>query len=208
MKSFLLVILIIGLATLQSCQIEHVDKDKIEMAKKRQAEKQKQRKAEQKRKKKNKKDGIQPKEEGKGGQEITTFERLPTPAFEELTASRKQTLGAINQVNGVYVMMKDEAIKITGDSITIKGTAIDRPMTKAPAGAFIRIGANVYPVDNWTPRKKYADKAKNPDYLLTGFKLTIPTADLEKGTKFMTLLVVSSDRENYYTINEKVKIII
>lgn len=188
---------------LQSCQIELADKDKIEMAKKRQAEKQKQRKLEQQKKKKeaknNKKTAATPE---------PIKPRLPIPAFNELTASRKQTAAAINQVNGEYVMMTDEAIKIKGNTITVKGTAIDRPLAKAPSGAYIRIGAKTYPVENWTPREKFAEKAKNPDYLMTSFEVEIPIEDITPGTKMMTLLVVSSDRENYYTVNEKVKIII
>ena len=191
------------LLSLSSCQIELADKDKIEMAKKRQAEKQKQRKKEQLEKK------NQAKKDKKNQKNNPVVEeRLPTPPFEDLTASRKQTAAAINQVNGAYVMMTDDPIKIEGNSIKIKGTAIDRPLAKAPSGAYIKIGAKTFPVDTWKERKKFADKAKNPDYLMTSFEIEIPTSELTPGTKIMTLLVVSSDRENYYTVNEKVKIII
>ena len=203
MKQYLFCLIILSFTFLQSCQIEHVDKDKIEMAKKRQAEKQKQRKEEQKKKKQQKKADITSEDEI-----VAAGERLPIPSFESLTASRKQTLAAINQVNGEYVMMQEAAIKITGDVIKIKGTAIDRPMTKSPAGAYIKIGNKTFPVENWLPRKKYAEKAKNPDYLMSAFEVEIPTSEINSGTKIMTLLVVSSDRENYYTAPEKVKIII
>lgn len=186
----LLTIFTLGLFA-TSCQNDKpAQKPKSELRKKQQQKKANQRKANQKKKRKNQK----------------RAKPAALPPISKLKKSTKQTQAVIRTINDKNPGKDKQPFRITEKTITVKGVAVDTPRKTAAAGVYVKIGKQFFKTNYGQPQKAFADRAKNPKYLKSGFTVKIPKAKIKQGDYDVSLYVVSSDRKTYYEIAKTVKV--
>ncbi len=128
------------------------------------------------------------------------------PLISQLQKSEKQTHAFIKRINDKNPVIDKPPFRLTENTITIKGMAIDKPRRTAAAGVYVKIGDQFFKTDYGQSQRAYAERAKNPKYLKSAFTVTIPKHKIKQGDYDVSLCVVSSDKKKYYETAKKVKV--
>jgi hypothetical protein len=97
-------------------------------------------------------------------------------------------------------------IEIAGKKdLLITGWAVD-DRAKLPAGGVeVNIDGKLYPAVYGLDRPDVAKAYDIPAYRMSGFKASIPFADIGKGEHAMALKVYTNDKKKYFSSGEKIK---
>ena len=90
--------------------------------------------------------------------------------------------------------------------LLITGWAVD-DRAKLPAGGVeVNIDGKLYPAIYGLDRPDVAKACEIPAYRMSGFKASIPLADVGKGEHFLALKILTNDKKAYFPAGEKIKI--
>jgi hypothetical protein len=102
------------------------------------------------------------------------------------------TLGSLNYPVG------QKNIQLAADSqITISGWALDVSKNSVAGGVEVVIDKVPYVARYGTPRTDVATHFKRPDYTNSGFLLTLPRGQFNKGPHSVSIRVISNDQKTY-----------
>jgi len=95
----------------------------------------------------------------------------------------------------------------TTPAIVIGGWAVDAPAKNAAGGVFLNVdGKSDLTATYGADRQDVASVLKEPNYKMSGFGISIPTASLDKGRHTLGLKVLTADKKGYYEPSQKIAI--
>ncbi|NPD45558.1 MULTISPECIES: hypothetical protein [unclassified Lentimicrobium] len=124
----------------------------------------------------------------------------------DLIESPMKTRYVIDNINRANNF--EEAVEIKGESIEIRGWAVDDLHNSSALGMVIRIGEKYFPSDYGLPRADVAKAFTNQEFEFSGWNVIIPTKELEEGEYELSVYILSKDETTYYKddTNYKIKI--
>ena len=115
----------------------------------------------------------------------------------------------IDTIGNVTISNKQRplpVIEIAGKkNLLITGWAVDDRAKLLAGGVEVNIDGKLFPAVYGLDRPDVAKAYEIPAYKLSGFKASIPLADIGKGEHTLTLKVYTYDKKNYFSSGEKIK---
>ena len=125
------------------------------------------------------------------------------PELSSIKKSAHSTLFAVETINDIKIKDED-IIKVQGESLTVKGWAVDKPNEEKAGGVYIDIDENLYPAYYGIIRRDLLGTLNFATSTSYGFTCTIDTEELGKGRHILTIKILTNDRKSYYSSKEEI----
>ena len=124
---------------------------------------------------------------------------LPPP-LSGLSSAASSTQSRIGSINGTPIRRQNQPIVISEEAafVRITGWAVDDKAKDSAGGVYLEIDGKRFPAYYGTPTPSLAERFSIPSYQNSGFERTIPTSEIGAGTHNLSLVVLTTDGEEYY----------
>jgi hypothetical protein len=126
----------------------------------------------------------------------------PLPETSDLTPIDSSTAANITRINGKKVTGSGDAVPLPPGEVVIDvmGWAVDTEAKASAGGVYVEVGDERFPASYGLQAAGLVDALGEPGYSDSGFEAKVSVLDVEPGTHELSLVVLSQDRNSYYTV--------
>lgn len=131
--------------------------------------------------------------------------QIPPPS--ELSSIDSTTLSNIDRIDG---RLANETVVIAKRKVVVSvtGWAVDQRAKEAAGGVYVEVDGSIFPASYGSTEERVAEKFSAPDYAQSGFTARVPVLKLDPGKHELSLIVLTHDKQAYYTIPEAANIVV
>jgi hypothetical protein len=116
---------------------------------------------------------------------------------KSLADTNSETLIAFDEIGG-QPPKPGVPIVVKTPSLFVRGWAVDQRSKSAAGGVIVNVDGKDFLAAYGSPRPDVAANLHSPDYVNSGFTVSLDSAAIGKGKHTMIFRVVTSDRKSYY----------